>query len=303
MKTKDFVSITDGIHMKDSTRRRIAETCRKRAGKNASAGATFRLSKRVIAAACAAAFVLTCSVTAFATDLFGLREMLMTQRTEEGLPQDTISLIGYMNSDEAKACRDWNDFLDTYDTDRALLNQVGNAPTGLEESETYMVYTPEMAQKLHEIADSYHLELLRSLDICETGEDLLKALGRDALTRSGEALTNEVDWGYVYNEGSFRMEGTVTADGSRIAYQCSACRKGVLHEPALNIGDASSYREYAYTASDGVDTLLAIGSDKSLIIADTGSRFVVVNILEGSDTVTEERLKAIADSFLWDTLR
>ena len=80
-------------------------------------------------------------------------------------------------------------------------------------------------------------------------------------------------------------------------------RAGLIETPERNIGDAAAYREYGYTASDGVDTLLAIGPDKSLIIADTGSRFVVVNILEGSDTVTEELLKAIADSFLWDTLR
>ena len=99
----------------------------------------------------AAVMVVILAGTAFATGIFGLGSIRVTDPftattapTEEPVTeiattrQDSIALQGAPESPEFLATAEWMDFLAGYDQDRSKLNALGNTATGLEE--TYGLY-------------------------------------------------------------------------------------------------------------------------------------------------------------------
>lgn len=299
MRKKDFVDAINGIHIKESSKKRICRSCQNYLSDKPS---TVRLPKKMIAVACVAALAIVCSVTVFAANIFGLRDLIISSSSENEYG-DTISLQGYMNSNEAKACSEWNEFLDEYDADGSILNAIGNSPTEFDEEYIcYTVYTQEMADKLNEIADKYNLKLLKSIEIANSPENLLQLIGCGNFVKNTESMSNVIETGYVYNEGSFHIDGSFTGD---IGYQLSYYKKGNVNPTMLNIGDVNSYSESSYTTMDGTEVNLAIGPDKALIMLDAGDKFISVNILEGYDSLslTIEDVKAMADTFDFSMLK
>ena len=66
---------------------------------------------------------------------------------------EVISLQALSGTPEYLATKEWQDFLQGYDTDGAILKEIGNSATGFEDiSLFYQVYTGEMYDKLQEIA-------------------------------------------------------------------------------------------------------------------------------------------------------
>jgi len=131
------------------------------------------IPKKIVLIAAVTALLAGFSLVAYATDIFGLRSLLLPQQHEVRLPidpaeqtgesfdtppgqetqmVDVISLVGYADTPEARAVAEWQAFLSTYDQDEAIIRAIGNSPTGFEEKYgTYLVYTQEMADKLDEI--------------------------------------------------------------------------------------------------------------------------------------------------------
>lgn len=317
MKERKFADLVNGITMKESAKARVLDNCSKYGAPTRS---TVKLPKKLIAVACAAALVVTGSVTVFATNMFGLGDLVMSRHanvsTEYG---DAISLIGYMESDEAKACAEWNAFLDTYDTDYQILNQIGNNPTEFDEEYggLYLVYTQEMADKLNEIADKYHLSLLKSLDVYDSTNEFLQKVGKGNFVLNSDTVRNEIYGGHIYNDGSFGYDGSFfeTEKGSieaqkEIGYQLSSFKKGVLNDVTLTIGDVADYETSYYTTKSGAEVMIAFGTEKALIIPDSDDPFIVVNVLAGRDgasvadgAVTLDEVKAMADTFDFAALK
>lgn len=322
MREKDFVKAVNNIHIKDSMKRRIYNGCR---NYRPTVYSSLKMPKKVIAVACVAAFALVCSVTVFATNMFGLKDLIIRQKSDNVSYSDEgdnnnynyISLQGYANSDEAKACAEWNAFLDTYDADGKILKEIGNKTTEFDkEYICYTVYTQEMADKLNEIANKYNLKLLKSIkatetfyqEATETPEELFNLVGKKNFIRNTEIVSNVAVWGYVYNEGSFHVDGQFNKSGVYVDYQLSCYKKGSFVQTALTIDDAESYRESEYTTKGGTAVRLAMGPDRTLIILDMGDQFVTVNILsgysdeelkygDGNIELTLEDVKAMADTF------
>ena len=98
--------------------------------------------------------------TAVAVNLLGLRDALLPRQKEvnvidpdtglmipgERTQIDVISLSGFADTPESKALAEWEDFLESYDPDKAILNSVGNTldPELFEKYGCYCVYTQEM---------------------------------------------------------------------------------------------------------------------------------------------------------------
>lgn len=216
-----------------------------------------------------------------------------------------------------------NAFLDTYDADGKILKEIGDKPTEFDkEYICYTVYTQEMSDKLNEIADKYNLKLLKSIkatetfyeEATETPDELFDLVGKKNFIRNTETVSNVAVWGYVYNEGSFHVDGQFNKSGVHVDYQLSCYKKGSVIQTALTIDDAESYRESDYTTKGGTTVRLAMGHDKTLIILDMGDQFVTVNILSGySDEklkygygnieLTLEDVKAMADTFDFAALK
>lgn len=241
-------------------------------------------------------------VTAIARNWFGLRDLLVPDSIlEDDGKHDTIGQAGYSDSAEAQALREWNLFLMEYDQDGAILAEIGNQPSGVDSKYAfYLVYTEDMAKKLDEILQKYDLELhteKTTLDTMESVEDFEAEFLKEGNTFCG---------GYVYEDGSFQMDGEAFIEGcGKVDYQIHRAVKGKFDDLILNIGKTEDYREIPYESAGEEEIILALGDqDKSLIIADFENCFVTVNVLYWEiSSMTEENLRALADTFDFTALK
>ena len=264
------------------------------------------------------------SALAVAANFFGLRDVLLPEKhsvyvTDENgaaVPgekefKDFVSLSGWGDTPESKALAEWEAFLENYDQDGSILAEIGNEPTGFEDRYGfYLVYTQEMAGRLEEIIAKYGLKLHAWM------EDVLPATWPAAV---GDFYKENVTpySGYIYENGTFRFDGDAELGAGElkgygtIEYQFSRSVKGTFDDVALNIGDLSDFEEWGYQAADGTPVTLGLGArTRSLILADLGDSFVLVNVLTGregdetfsSGAIGREELEALADSFAYSAV-
>ena len=220
----------------------------------------------------------------------------------EELIQETseyISLQGLQGSVEYLATKEWQDFLADYDPDGAIVSEIGNEPTGLEDLGChYQVYTREMYDKLVEIADKYGLSLHSEMNVVDQ-EELNYRVGGSFM---GDELSR--GWAYIYEDGTFQFDGEALLDEKEVHMQFRRSVKGTLEEPILRIGSVEEYQEVSYKTSCGESVLLELGTDHSLIYADFEECFVLMNVLAGTEdsfldgakgAITMEDLKRMAD--------
>lgn len=283
-----------------------------------------RRLKWIPALAAAIALLTALSALAVAANFFGLRDALLPEKgsvnavDENGVVvpgeyeyKDFVSLSGYQDTPESRALAEWQAFLDGYDQDGAILGAIGNSPTGLEEDYGfYTVYTREMADRLEEITARYGLKLHSRM------EDVLPDMWTAAV---GSFFKENVlpCSGYIYENGTFRFDGDAELGaGERmgygtIEYQFSRSVRGTFDDVALNVGDLRDFEEWEYQTADGTSVTLGLGDrNRSLILADLGDSFVLVNVLAGreaddtfsSGAIGQEELEALADSFVYSAL-
>ncbi|MDO5292882.1 MAG: hypothetical protein Q4F05_09045 [bacterium] len=283
-----------------------------------------RAVKKVAVLAASLTIVLGVSATAYATNMFGLNKLVIKTEinattspdtdtakkpeSTEKKQQDRISLQGWEDSPEAKALTEWQTFINNYDQDGKILDQVGDAPTKFDKKYgMYSIYSQEMADKLETIIKKYDLKLHKSITDFADNKDLVKLLGIDFV---GEM--NSVEGGYMYEDGGFHYDGVYNlGDDESLDYQFSNCKKGTFNDVTLTIGDAKEYKQWSYKTKDGTEVLLALGSMKSLIITERDQSFVSINVLAGTDEgfidnetkSSEEVLEKLADSFQYSLLK
>ena len=280
--------------------------------------------KWFVTLAASVALLAALSVLAVAANFFGLRDVLLPEKgsvnvtDEDGVVvpgeyefKDFVSLSGWGDTPESKALAEWEAFLEDYDRDGSIIAGIGNEPTGFEDRYGfYLVYTQEMAGKLEEIIAKYGLKLHRWM------EDVLPETWPTAV---GDFFKENVTpySGYIYENGTFRFDGDAELGAGElkgygtIEYQFSRSVKGTFDDVVLNIGDLSDFEEWGYQTEDGTSVTLGLGArNRSLILADLGDSFVLVNVLtgrEGDDTFSSgaigwAELEALADSFVYSAL-
>ncbi|MDE6742536.1 MAG: hypothetical protein K2J95_01505 [Lachnospiraceae bacterium] len=228
-----------------------------------------------------------------------------TETEKEAVQPESISLeLTFIDSPEFQACAEWNDFEEGYDTDGAILAEAGNEPiaAGYKYIE-YFCYSKEMEDKIDEICEKYGLILLSGCQIIDTYSDLLSGTGVGDFCKDSENVKHNVVWGYLYDDGTFMIEGNVTLAGSSIcevSYQFARAVKGTFTTAYMNL-DFSEYSARAYTTHDGENVFILCGVDKHpKIIAETEKSFIIINVLgDLSDIsdVNDERLEMLADVF------
>lgn len=264
---------------------------------------------RILAVAAALCLLAALSGVAVAVNFLGLRDLLLPQKQPVGVldPEtgilvpgqtwgaDTVSLSGYMDSPESKALAEWEDFLNEYDPDGALLAQVGNyLDPDFDKYVCYQVYTQEMADKLEEIVGKYGLTL-HSKQIDLTAHPEVLGPLADFIDRNG----NETYWSYMYEDGSCHFDGLAYAEGlGPVTVQFQRAVKGYFNDATLTIGDAAEYQSWTYKTSFGVEVLLALGPDRGLIFADLPDCFAALTVLQGAgEGMTREGLEAVAEQY------
>ncbi len=280
--------------------------------------------KWLVTLAASVALLAALSALAVAANFFGLRDALLPEKgsvnvtDERGVVvpgeyeyKDFVSLSGWGDTPESKALAEWRAFLDGYDQDGAIIARIGNEPTGFEERYgNYLVYTQEMADRLEEIIAKYDLKLHQWMEVVlpETWPTAVGNFFKENVTPYS---------GYIYENGTFRFDGAAELGAGElkgygpIVYQFSRSVKGTFDDVALNIGDLGDFEEWGYRAADGTSVTLGLGErNRSLILADLGDSFVLVNVLAGrqgddvfsSGPIGREELEELADSFFYSAL-
>ena len=238
-------------------------------------------TKKILVVAAAASLVAALSIGTYAAISGGLKDISISEGTWEepvqngsdvqktSVKYEFISLQGFSESAENQALREWMKFTESYDTDGAILNKVGNKPTPWDEKYgEYWVYSQEMADKLDEITAKYGLTLHTSKNIpCGSKQEFD--------TRFGEIMTDANYVGYCYEDGTFHADG----EFGKYGFQIGRTMKGVFDEVYLNIGNRDNYEEWTYETASGKTVLLALSKNKALILADLEKSFVSVNVL------------------------
>lgn len=262
------------------------------------------IGRTIAILAAAVCLLLACGVTAVATNLFGLRDLIIAPEAEVGPEGDKatvelISMQGYNDSPEAKAAGEWKAFYDSYVPTLELDNDIFLPGTVYN---NYGVYDQTMADKLDEIIAKYGLTYYdRMTDIMDTS-----ALNN---TMGGEFLSDACTffWGYCFNDGTLQFEGDCSVSNTTVDFQFRRSQKGSFSDVVLNIGHAADFQQWQYTTRGGVPVMLALGSTQSLIFTDLPECFVCVNVLAGADggllyndqCITQADLELMADCFDW----
>lgn len=227
-----------------------------------------------------------------------------TETEQEAVqPEQITPELSFIDSPEFQACAEWNIFEEGYDTDGAILAEAGNESLAGYKYIEYFCYSKEMEDKIDEICEKYGLILLSGCQIIDAYSDLLSGTGVGDFCKDSENVKHNVVWGYLYDDGTFMIEGNVTLAGSSICevdYQFARAVKGTFTTAYMNL-DFSEYSTRAYTTIEGENVFILCGVDKHpKIIAETEKSFIIINVLgDLSDIsdVNDERLEMLADAF------
>ena len=219
--------------------------------------------------------------------VLGLQNLLIPENNSD-IPKETdlyggeinrISLQGYMGSDCYEAAREWQAFLESYDSDDTIpdANDDFRCP---EAYESYRCYSQEMIDKVDEICEKYDLTPLGKAQYFDGAQDLFTAIGIG--TAFAESVRADAPYSYCYGDGTFHMEGRAELPEPRdeiVGFQYRSVQKTAFDGVSLGIGSVDEYNQWNYTMKDGTEVLLAQREEGSLIIADMEDHFVTVNVL------------------------
>ena len=164
---------------------------------------------RLLAAAAAVALLIGApTMGAIAANFLGLRDLLLPVALTGDWARP-LSLSGYLDTPESQALAEWVQFQADYDPDHTILDSVGNTlDPSLANYNAYLVYTPEMADRLEEIAAKYDLKLHSASYDGADHPELVEPLGNFLGQANGQVT-------YMYEDGTFHVDGwaQLTTDG------------------------------------------------------------------------------------------
>ena len=218
----------------------------------------------------AASIVSLFTVTAYAMGWFGLRQRMIESapETQEAVsesaspenstaptaePKRWVSLNGYADSPEYLANAEWLRFREEYLATHTITND-NSWMDGLDEETVntchyYGVYDRNMLEELNALAEQYGLRLHTHQVTPLTLEDFYRAAG------TGAFLTEGSGSGYIYEDGSFKLECELELKGGMLAVIKNTA--GSILPISHGIDDPDRYEEWEYTTVHGDTVLLA----------------------------------------------
>lgn len=272
----------------------------------------------------AAVIVSLLTATAYALGWFGLRERTIEAvvpvkeygEKDPGQPTPTprlqrwVSLNGYEDSPEYQANREWLIYEHEYVASHNITDD-DEWRSGLSEedfniSRYYAAYDLTMLEQLHSIAEKYGLSLHTHQVSPLTIEDFYRAAGTGAFLVDGSGS------GYVYEDGSFKLECPLDQGGSYLVILKSI--SGKILPYAHGIGAEEEYDMWEYTNVHGDTVLMAFRQyrDESLrtqrndlrIFFSSGDVFVEASVTDRSGLLDSGRAgcEKVADRIIFREL-
>jgi len=230
---------------------------------------------------------------------------IITQETMTPVP--IISLQGA----NMEALSEWIAFTDSYDPEGWTRLEAERSGSDREIPEqysyTYNCYTPEMVDKLDEIAEKYDLTLLSPSVDLQSYETwvLFDALGVDRVFQSDIPVELEYGSSYFYPEGTFDFDFLLSLDAGdwqlekgHASYRYS---RKVYFDPGTRSYDPENSTQWNYTRKDGRTVLLVQDRQWANIYIDLPDAFITVSlqisVLTGGEEtpMSKDMLEQIAE--------
>ncbi len=225
-------------------------------------------------------------------------------------------IVTFADTPGQQAAKEWYEFQQTYDPERKLLTNEPDIPEIHNAEEVvYGCYTPEMVEKLHEIAEKYDLKLLDAYTGLQKwqGHIGLKALGVATMLKdSADARMREVS-GLLYPPYDFKLEYHVELTGANALWKEDMLvvqyyhRNGYFPRDAVSLYDLQDYQQWRYTTADGTELLLAQSSKgAATILADLGHGVMTIHFdsyngpslyPQPHEIITKEGLEQVVEVF------
>ena len=261
------------------------------------------------------------TITAYAMGWFGLRERVIESVpdtepavTENSFAADSpaptvepmrwVSLNGYRESPEYLANAEWLRFREEYRASHTISND-NSWMNGLDEQTIntchyYGVYDQNMLDELNALAVQYGLRLHTHQVTPLTLEDFYRVAG------TGPFLTSGDGYGYVYEDGSFKLDCDINEEG--VILTVNKHLSGTILPLAHGVDDPEQYQEWEYTNIHG-DTVLLVYNEKLRdaergdlrMFFDMDGVFVEVSVIYLGDAIGASRAdcEKIADMIIF----
>jgi len=244
--------------------------------------------KRSVIIAATLCLILGLTITAVATNIFGLRDMVIpgtdSQSAYDDIPSGAssqlVSLQGFIGSPEYAASVEWQSFLSAYDVEAFIESVESIWPEDIPELYLQYAISYELAKKVDEILNKYGLVMLGEYLEFASVEEFKESIA------SGPIFDDEsiVIDGYRHKNGTFNFDASFSPsfDNGSLMFQFRASRKGVFDNTVLSVENLDNYVEWNYTNAKGSQLVLAQGEHKSLILLENDNFFITVNVLAGT---------------------
>lgn len=268
----------------------------------------------LIAAVIVSLFAALCAV-AYAAGWFGLAQRITEPAEptsvsliigEETPVEGYISMNGIAGSPEAQAHAEWVAFHNEYVSQHSFSNDTDLSWLGGDElmESYYMIYAAydqAMLDKLLEISEKYNVKLHSQMYAPPTDAKFYKVSGCEPFVLSDNSLSPM----YLYEDGSYKFEGYVTAGEQEHVLSFIRGRKGVLDPSLTTVYDSSDYEEWQYVNASGNELNLARNTVPSQVTGDCGL-FIFCEKGDYIFTVfasagSKEQAELLADQFDFDT--
>lgn len=225
---------------------------------------------------------------------------------ETQITYDVLSVQSFSDSPNQRATKEWREYTDSFELEYFfnLPEEVGRAvPEGYS---NYGCRTPEMMEKLDEIAEKYGLELMG--ESIYTNQDhvtiLLDALNLTELLHPQTYAEVKFDSAGIYQYGSFQLGVDIVLDESfdwpyYVMADLHYSTKGYFDPYTIRLRDLDTVQEWEYTLVDGKTALLALDQETALILVEGETGFFAMDFDSqmGIDRLTPEMMERIADLF------
>lgn len=202
---------------------------------------------------------------------------------------------------------EWNEYLKACEEE---LND-SEANLTLERYAVFQCESEEMTEELDEVCEKYGLVLKGTEEAIQDYDKLMAILGLDSVCVEKNGVSHVLSGGSYITDGTFQFSGETTLgyEGTPwiygIDFSFHYIRGTVFHDALIEIGDISQYDSWEYTTENGVDTLLAVNSEKAIILTYRGNELIFVLVKNPTVKVREaaaytmgrEAIEAFAETF------
>ena len=280
--------------------------------------------KAIRVALIAAAIAALLAATAMASEILGLKSRLVSSETgvesaDPRLPvrRDHISLNGLAGSREYLACSEWLSFCDYYEEQMA-----GDCLAAGKEAEAwkdsfhsfagnqaekdicriYGAWDETMFKRLLEISRRYELRLLTDITYAPSQSYLFEAAGLSPYIRGVERYDYDLG-SFLFEDGSFKDESTLSVNGEQYAYTLTCIHAGVLYPFSLDIPAGAQCREWEHISPEGITLDMALFDNEGIndlkIFCNSDDMYVTLSLRWSGGTAEEAYARAehLADCF------